>query len=84
MKVVVIYVKLKLFHDGSPYHIETSPLIWSIDLLSKSIDWFLYDRDLRHERVSYFHQVSPYWKTLFFWSNAFAISTRSSHRQCYD
>ena len=23
----------------------------SIDLLCKSIDWFLYDRDLRHERV---------------------------------
>ena len=22
-----------------------------IDLLSKSMDWFLYDRDLRHERV---------------------------------
>ena len=22
----------------------------SIDLLSKSLDWFLYDRDLRHER----------------------------------
>ena len=23
----------------------------SIDLQSKSMDWFLYDRDLRHERV---------------------------------
>ena len=23
----------------------------SIDLHSKSMDWFLYDRDLRHERV---------------------------------
>ena len=23
----------------------------SIDLQSKSVDWFLYDRDLRHERV---------------------------------
>ena len=23
----------------------------SIDMLSKSLDWFLYDRDLRHERV---------------------------------
>ena len=23
----------------------------SIDLFSKSMDWFLYDRDLRHERV---------------------------------
>ena len=24
----------------------------SIDLQSKSVDWFLYDRDLRHERVN--------------------------------
>ena len=33
----------------SPYHIETSPLI---DMQSKPMDWFLYDRDLRHERVN--------------------------------
>ena len=26
----------------------------SIDLRSKSIDWFLYDNDLRHERVNHF------------------------------
>ena len=25
----------------------------SIDLLFKSMDWFLYDRDLRHERVNW-------------------------------
>ena len=25
----------------------------SIDLLSKSVDWFLYDRNLRHERVNF-------------------------------
>ena len=25
----------------------------SIDLLCKSMDWFLYDRDLRHERVNW-------------------------------
>ena len=31
------------FNDGGPYLIETSLLI--------SMDWFLYDRDLRHERV---------------------------------
>ena len=24
----------------------------SIDLQSKSVDWFLYDRELRHERVN--------------------------------
>ena len=29
------------------YQIETSPLICS----SKSMDWFLYDNALRHERV---------------------------------
>ena len=33
------------FHDGGRYHIET------IDLLRKSMDWFLYDIGLRHERV---------------------------------
>ena len=32
------------------YHIETSPLICS----SKSMDGFLYDNGLRHERVKYF------------------------------
>ena len=26
----------------------------SIDLICKSMDWFLYDRDLRHERVNPF------------------------------
>ena len=25
----------------------------SMDLKSKSVDWFLYDRDLRHERVNF-------------------------------
>ena len=38
----------KLFHDGDRYHIETSPLICSAN---KSMDWFLYDNGLRHERV---------------------------------
>ena len=37
----------KLFHDGGRYHIKTSPL------LCKSMDWFLYDNGLRHERVNY-------------------------------
>ena len=31
----------------------------SIDLLSKSMDWFLYDRDLHHERVKCF---TLFWK----------------------
>ena len=30
---------------------------WSIDLLYKSMDWFLYDNGLRHERVSSIFQV---------------------------
>ena len=49
----------------------------SIDLLSKSMDWFLYDRDLRHERVSrYFGKITQ-WLLLsngsarvFWWCNA--------------
>ena len=40
-------VRFNSFHDGVPYHVETS-----IGFLHKSIDWFLYDRDLRNERVS--------------------------------
>ena len=45
----MLLVNVGLFHDGGPYHIET----WhqSIDLQIKSMDWILYDRDLRHERV---------------------------------
>ena len=37
------------FHDGGRYHIETSPLI----CFPKSMDWFLYDNGLRHERVNW-------------------------------
>ena len=29
-----------------------------IDLLCKSLDWFLYDRDLRHERIKFFLEYS--------------------------
>ena len=36
----------ELFHDGDPYHIETSPLICRY-----CIDCF-YDRDLRHKRFN--------------------------------
>ena len=39
-------VNRSLVHDGCPYHIETE------SILCKSMDWFLYDRDLRHERVN--------------------------------
>ena len=40
----------KVFHAGGPYHIGTSP-ICSTDLLWKSMDWFLHDKDLRYERI---------------------------------
>ena len=47
-----------LFHDGGRYHIEASPLICSANqwtgfytITAKSMDWFLYDNDLHHERV---------------------------------
>ena len=38
---------IDLQHDGGCYHIETSPLI------CKSMDWFLYDNGLHHERVNW-------------------------------
>ena len=31
----------------------------SINVLCKSMDWFLYDRDLRHERVNSWFTVNP-------------------------
>ena len=37
-----------LFRDGGSYHKETNLLICN----AKSLDWFLYDRDLHHERVN--------------------------------
>ena len=36
-----------LFHDGGPYHYWNQ----SIDLQSKPMDYFQYDRDIRHESV---------------------------------
>ena len=41
-------------HDRGRYHIETSPLICSDYLLCKSMDSFLCDNGLRHERVKHF------------------------------
>ena len=37
----------KLFNDGGGYHYRNQ----FINLLRKSMDWFLYDNGLRHERV---------------------------------
>ena len=48
-------------------HITTLTLSWlrplsnrnqSIDLQSKSMDWFLYDNGLRHERVNHKHKMT--------------------------
>ena len=36
------------FHDGGLYHIENQ----YIDLLCKSMDWFLLNKDLRHDKVT--------------------------------
>ena len=38
----------------------------SIDMLSKKMDWFLYDRDLRHERVK--GLFSTLYLSLFWWN----------------
>ena len=43
----------------------------SIDLLCKSVDWFLYDNDLHHERVNH----SLYWP-LSEWSDSKIAETR--------
>ena len=40
--------KISFFYDGGRYHKNQS-----IDLLSKSMDWFLYDNGPRHERVKW-------------------------------
>ena len=42
------FLKTQRFHDGDLYH---------IDLQSKLLDWFLYDTDLRHEKVKTGKQV---------------------------
>ena len=53
----------------------------SIDLRSKSMDWFLYDNGLRHERVKLIsRRLQKYFKSLFattvkpFWQHIFKIS----------
>ena len=46
--------------DKSLKSFMTEPLSYrnqSIDLLCKSVDWFLYDNGLRHERVK--RNISP-------------------------
>ena len=47
----------------------------SIDLQSKSMDWVLYDNDLRHERVKWYYELRNDYEWLC-WNN------RSSYRWC--
>ena len=37
---IIKFFAILPFHNGGPYHIK-----------NQSIDWFLYDRDLRHEKI---------------------------------
>ena len=46
----------------------------SIDLLRKSIDWFLYDRDLRHERVKLYKTCKGHISVNMIWYPALACS----------
>ena len=60
--IYCLYTVYTLFHDGGPYHIETSSLICIANLLA---DWFLYDRDLGHEKVYKQYINSIYNRGLF-------------------
>ena len=40
-----VEILTSLFHDGGTYH-----------LVCKSMDWFLYDRDVRHERFKHLNE----------------------------
>ena len=51
-------VKLLFFHGRGPCHIETSLLIYK----ANPMYWFLYDRDLGHERVKVV-------KNMIFWKH---------------
>ena len=41
----------------------------SIDLLSKSVEWFLYDRDFLHERVKFYSKNTKMASIDFFMVN---------------
>ena len=69
--VAILYLKLcwtrlvdicreQSLHDGGCYHvIKSSHLFW------KSMHWFLYDNDLRHERVKLLREIRIYANNLF-------------------
>ena len=57
----------------------------SIDLLRKSLDWFLYDNGLRHERVKYINPFQPSAPFLYllktsenFWCSVFRVYKNGS------
>ena len=69
--VFTLVIKLRNFHFESS-HWNTLTLSWrrpssyrnqSIDLPSKSMDWFLYDNGLRHERVNMFWSKTKWCQT---------------------
>ena len=68
---IFLYVRIpmKMSHFKSIKPLSQLTLSWrrfvscrnqSTDLLCKSIDWFLYGRDLRHERVNVFFKKGDY------------------------
>ena len=52
----VLFLHVKSFMTESLYRNQ------SIDLQSKSMDWFLYDNGLRHERVKCVNYIASIWK----------------------
>ena len=64
----------------NPFHLTLSwrrPLSYrnqAIDLLCKSIDWFLYDNGFRHERVNF----------LVLWSTILLLFGSTFHAQSYE
>ena len=59
--VQVIYYKMRLFSLTLSCRRPLSYRNQSIDLQSKSMDWFLYDNGLRHERVESHDVVITEW-----------------------
>ena len=65
-------ISLTLFQNWGIYHIETH-------LLCKSMDWFFYDKGLRHERIKvftskpllFFFSITKMGVFILFWKHAF-------------
>ena len=66
-----------LFNHGGPYHIE-----------SKSMDWFLYDKDLLYERVNPLHAIDLFLYRLkrsgfLMFSGGIEKTSGSGHKKYY-